>query len=492
MSTEDKVVASSTDASAAGEPHLRGRMGVVEVAFTVLAFAAPLTGAWGYLPFIILFAGIGAPLAVLIAMVLLLIFSVGFVKMSRSIDNPGAFYAFVAVGINRSTGLAGAFLATAAYLLLLAGVSSFFGIVSSALIADLSGGFAVPWYVLGLALLVIVAVFGSLGIEVSAKTLSFFLVIEVILVLAFDVVVLGRGGPEGRPLEPWGWNALTHGNMAVGLVFAIVMFIGFEATAVFREEARDPDKTIPRATYLSVGFIGVFNAVTVWLLIVATGVGASVALAESDPTSMFPTAFGNYLGTAMKDVATVLVLTSVFASSLSIHNVFARYMYNLGVDGALPRVLGKVHPKQGSPYIASLTAGAVAIVIVVLVVVFGLDPGVFYGRAAGVGSLCLMVLMVLTMVAVVLFFRRRGTSASDSAWSTLIAPAIAGLGLLAVIALTLANANDFMGTTTGLSITFIAGIAALFVAGLVVAQRIKATRPDVYARLGRQSEGSGS
>lgn len=486
MSTDDKIVGTAPHTSAAQEPHLRGRMGVVEVAFTVLAFAAPLTGAWGYLPFIILFAGLGAPVVVLIAMVLLLIFSVGFVKMSRSIENPGAFYAFVAVGINRSTGLAGAFLATAAYLLLLAGVTSFFGIVASALISDLSGGFAVSWYVLALGLLVVVAVFGSLGIEVSAKTLSFFLVVEVILVMAFDFVVLAKGGPEGRPLEPWGWTALTEGNMAVGLVFAIVMFIGFEATAIFREEARDPDKTIPRATYLAVGFIGVFNALTVWLLIVATGVGAAVGLAETDPTSMFPTAYGTYLGVVMKDAATVLVLTSVFASSLAIHNVFARYMYNLGVDGALPRVLGSVHPKQGSPYVASLTAGAVAIVIVVLVVLFGLDPGVFYGRAAGVGSLCLMILMVLTMVAVVLFFRRRGTEPTDTKWSTLIAPTIAGLGLFAVIVLTLFNANNFMATTTGLSITFIAGIAALFVAGLIVAQRLKATKPDVYARLGRQ------
>jgi amino acid transporter len=485
---KDEIVGTATQTPADREPHLRGRMGVVEVAFTVLAFAAPLTGAWGYLPFIILFAGIGAPLAVIVAMVLLLVFSVGFVKMSRSIENPGAFYAFVAVGINRSMGLAGSFLATAAYLLLLAGVTSFFGIVASSLISELSGGFAMPWYVLAFALIVIVAVFGSLGIEVSAKTLSFFLVIEVILVLAFDFAVLGKGGPEGRSLEPWGLSAFMHGNMAVGLVFAIVMFIGFEATAIFREEAKDPDKTIPRATYLSVGFIGVFNAVTVWLLIVATGVGAAVGLAESDPTSMFPTAYGEYLGTAMKDVATVLVLTSVFASSLSIHNVFARYMYNLGVDGALPRVLGSVHPKQGSPYIASVTAGAVTILIVALVVIFGLDPGVFYGRAAGVGSLCLMILMVLTMVAVVLFFRRRGAGAADSAWSTLVAPVIAGVGLLAVIALTFANANAFMGTTTGLSITFIAGIAALFVAGLIVAQRIKATRPEVYARLGRQSE----
>src|SRR4051812_49220979 len=92
-------------------PKLRGHMGIFEVALTVLAFSAPLTTAWGYLPFVILFAGTGAPISFLAAMILLLLFSVGFVTMARSIPNPGAFYAYVAAGINRALGLGSAFLA---------------------------------------------------------------------------------------------------------------------------------------------------------------------------------------------------------------------------------------------------------------------------------------------------------------------------------------------------------------------------------------------
>lgn len=479
---DDSLMTAGSDST---QPRLRGRMGVVEIALTVLAFAAPLTTAWGYLPFVIIFAGLGAPLAFLVAMVLLLVFSVGYVKMSRSIPNPGAFYAFVSVGINRPMGLASSFLATVAYLLIVSGVTAFFGIVSSALIADL-GGVEIPWWVLTLLLIVIVGVFGYVGIEVSAKTLSFVLVIEVLLVAAFDAVVLAKGGPDGRTLEPFTLGAFTSGNMALGVMFAIVMFMGFEATAIFREEARDPDKTIPRATYLSVAFIGLFNALTVWILIMATGLGDAVGLAETDPASMFPTAFGAYLGTVMQDIATVLVLTSVFASALATHNIFSRYTYNLGVDGALPAALGEVHKTQASPYRASMAASAATVVVIATVALFGLDPGVFYGRAAGVGSLCIMFLMLFTMVAVVLHFRRNKPESEPSRWSTLIAPILAGSGLSVVIALALFNANAFMGSTTSLSIVFIAGIAALFVLGLIVARRIKSSRPEVYARLGRQ------
>jgi hypothetical protein len=57
---------------------LRGRMGVAEVMLTVLAFSSPLTVAWGYLPFVIVFAGIGAPVSFLVAGVILLFFSVGY------------------------------------------------------------------------------------------------------------------------------------------------------------------------------------------------------------------------------------------------------------------------------------------------------------------------------------------------------------------------------------------------------------------------------
>src|SRR3546814_14720376 len=39
------------------------------------------------------------------------------------------------------------------------------------------------------------------------------------------------------------------GSVATGLIFAVSCFCGFEATAIFRDEVRDPEKTIPRATY---------------------------------------------------------------------------------------------------------------------------------------------------------------------------------------------------------------------------------------------------
>ena len=44
-------------------------------------------------------------------------------------------------------------------------------------------------------------------------------------------------------------------------MFGISGFLGFEATAIFRSEAKDPDRTIGRATYGALAIVGIFYAV---------------------------------------------------------------------------------------------------------------------------------------------------------------------------------------------------------------------------------------
>jgi amino acid transporter len=464
------------------KPRLQGRMGVFEIAFTVMAFSSPLTVAWGYLPVVILFGGIGAPINFLFTMGLLLLFSVGYVKMSRSIPNPGAFYAFIAHGISKTWGLGSAYLASFGYLAILAGINTFFGISLGAIIESL-GGPSIPWYILSPILLMLVGVFGYVGIQFSAKTLAALLVLEVLAVVIFDVVAFINGGADGRSLEPLTIGAFIDGGMGLGILFCITMFIGFEGTAIFREEAKDPDKTIPRATYLSVGFIGIFYSFTTWMLINTVGSDSVMDKAENDPAGLFPDAFASLLGVLFKDIVGVFLLTSIFASTLATHNIMSRYLYNLGVDKALPQYLGEVHPKQHSPYKASITTSAATAVVLALAAIIGFDPGMFYGRAAGVGAMSLMVLMLFTSIAVIVHFRRPGNEAS--AWSGLIAPGLATLGLGVVIILSIAKFNLLLGTPTGLSVLFLLVILAVFVAGIIVANYLKKSRPDIYERIGR-------
>ena len=53
------------------------------------------------------------------------------------------------------------------------------------------------------------------------------------------------------------------GTAGIALAFAFASYIGFEATAIYGEESREPKKTVPRATYTAIILIGVVFAFVV-------------------------------------------------------------------------------------------------------------------------------------------------------------------------------------------------------------------------------------
>ena len=466
-------------------PQLQGRMGPVELALTVLAFAAPLASVVGVLPLVIIFGGVGAPLAFVAASAVLLLFSVGFTTMSRFLSNPGAFYAYISAGINKTFGLAASFLAMLGYVMVGLGVAIFFGIVAQDLVSNTFSGPVVPTWVYSLLLVAGVAVFGYLRIDLSAKVLSLVMVLEIGIVLIFDAAVFADGGPEGRSLAPFAWSSFSNGSVGVAILFAVITYLGFEATAVFREETRDPLRTIPRATYMGVTLIGVFYVITTWLLIIAFGVSQAPGVAAESAPTMFTDAMGEYVGVWAGDVISVLVVTSAFAAVLSCHNIVARYCHSLGVDGALPAALGRVHHRHGSPHRSSIV---VSVVFGVTVLAFaGSDPIRTYTWMAGAGGFPLLLLMFMTSIAVVLFFRRNPDRARESTpWHTLVAPVLALIGLGASLYLSATNFVDVTGGDAGTALILQVVIWAVFALGLAVATFFRLRRPSSYARIGRQ------
>jgi Amino acid permease len=47
----------------------------------------------------------------------------------------------------------------------------------------------------------------------------------------------------------------TVPGMGAALMFAFACFVGFESTTLYGEEARNPERTVPRATYVAIGLI---------------------------------------------------------------------------------------------------------------------------------------------------------------------------------------------------------------------------------------------
>ena len=248
---------------------LTGHLGVGSVVFMVIAAAAPLTVIGGNVPLSVgLGNGAGAPIGFVIAAAVLLLFSVGFVTMTPHVREAGAFFSYVTEGLGRRAGTGAAVVALLAYTAIQLGVYGYTGWAFNDTVV-FYGGPELPWPVYSLVLLAVVAVLGYRHIELSAKVLGVALVLEIGIVVLLDLLIFGSGGADGLNATSFTPAAITSGSIGVPVLFALTGFIGFESTAVFRDEARDPERTIPRATYLAVLIIGGFYAVSCWALILA-------------------------------------------------------------------------------------------------------------------------------------------------------------------------------------------------------------------------------
>lgn len=481
MSTSDNVLTTAGSADV-DSTRLSGQMSTTQLVLSVLAFSSPLTCLAGYFSLTIMSTGQTAPVAFAVVTIVLLVFSLGYMAMTRHMPRPGAFYAYISEGLGRRMGLASAFLATMSYSVIGMGVYCFAGLTITSL-TQAYLGVTIAWWWGALAAWAAVAALGYFNVDVSARILVWVMLVEVAVVIVFDFVVVGRGGDSGLSLSPL--NALSFaagGEVWVGLLFAMLVFIGFEATALYRDEVRDPDRTIPRATYIAVSFIGILYTVSVLVMVLAFGSGAEDA-ARSDPAGMFDAAAGRYIGAWFADLAGLLVVTAVLAASLSIHNACTRYVFNLGADRALPASLSAVHHRHRSPYRASAAVSALTWIGVAAFAVAGTDPAVAYGQLAGLGNAGVFVLMTLVSAAVVVWFRRNRTVRQESVWVTTVAPGVSAVALTALLVFALLNFNLVAGDADGNTVLLLA-LASAFVIGFVVASVIKVRRPNDFHRLG--------
>jgi amino acid transporter len=455
------------NATSTESPRLTGRLGTVGVVFMVVAAAAPLTVIGGNMPLAMgLGNGAGAPVGFLIAALVLLLFSVGFVTMTPYVPEAGAFFSYVTVGLGKRAGTGTAVVALIAYTAIQVGIYGYIGWAIDDTVRFYHGP-QIPWPFYSFVILAIVALLGYRHIDLSAKVLGVALALEIGIVVILDLVIVASPGPSGLTLASLEPNVFTHGSLGVAVLFALTGFIGFEATAVFRDEARNPERTIPRATYAAVLIIGGFYALTCWAFVVAIGPDQVTEVAQrtlNGEANMLLDTTDDTLGRVGRDIVNVLLLSSLFACVLSFHNVIARYQFVLAAKGLLPRRLSTVHPTHHSPAFSSVVQTLTAAAIVLVLAVFGVDPlvGVF-GSMAGVATVGMVLLMLTTSAAVFVYFLRHREPAGGRVWQTRIAPALACVGLLASLWLVLSNFT----LVTGGSATLSAGLAAVPFLGLL-------------------------
>ena len=150
------------------------------------------------------------------------------------------------------------------------------------------------WLVPALLMLVLNSVLAYFDVNIAAKVLGVFLMTEIFMLsLGALAVLFHGGGPNGfavsETLNPVGAfqpaAGIVGASAGLGLFFAFWSWVGFESTAMYGEESRNPKKIIPRATILSVVGIGLFYVFVSWMAIAGTGPQHSIELAQDAGTA---------------------------------------------------------------------------------------------------------------------------------------------------------------------------------------------------------------
>ena len=375
----------------------RDRLGIPAVVFFVLAGVAPLTVAAGVVPTAFAVTGLtGVPAAFLIVALVLGVFSVGYVAMARHISNAGAFYAFISRGLGRPAGVSAALIALGAYNLLQVGLYGAFGFSAASYAAD-NFGLHASWWVWALLAWAVVTVLGLVRVDLSGKVLGVLLSIELIVVIALAISGLVHPANGHLSLATLSPTNLTSAGLGPVLAVAVLGYVGFEQSPVFAEEARNPRRTVPMATYLSLGLIAVVYAGASLAMAVAYGNGQVVGVAQQQgPGMLFALGSG-----VLPHLGRTLFLTSLFAAALAFHNACWRYSFALGRERVLPAALGRTG-RSGVPMTASAVQSAFGLVVIIVYAMAHWDPMVnLFFWLGTTGAVGILILLAVTSIAVI-------------------------------------------------------------------------------------------
>jgi len=249
-------------------------------------------------------------------------------------------------------------------------------------------GLTLDWWVYAIVMMVLVWVLSSLSVDVGAKILGVLLIIEVLALLIVAIAILIAGGANGIEVEAsFSPSNIFAGGLTAGagvaFAFALASFVGFEATAIYGEESKNPKKTVPRATYISVLFITFLFAVVGLALVSGLGADGIVdkvfavtavdGVPLTDPAAVLFGLTDEYVGTWLTLLFSWIVLTSLFAALLAFQNSASRYLFAMGRAGVLPKVLDRTNSRQ-SPFVATTVVLILGLVLIVVSVIVGWDP----------------------------------------------------------------------------------------------------------------------
>ena len=405
-----------------------------------IGHTAPATAILLTLPITTSYAGAAAPLAYLLAFVLVLMLGVGLTQLARHLPSAGGYYTYVSRTVHPRAGFLASWLfflyspATPAFSLAMMGF-----VLESSLQAEY--GVVFPWWLFLLLGTVFTFWVTYRGIEVSAAALIVLGVLEMGIVLflaGWGLFVPGSGSIDLAAFNPA--NAVGDpGLFALGVVFSIFALTGWEGVVPLAEESANPRRVVPQALVGTIVIMGVFLVFTAWGILVGWGTHDLRALtdAKDKPPFEFPLVLARRFWGPGWLVILFALLNSMMAVSVATSLVSTRMWYAMARSGSLPAWFAAVHARHRTP------ANAVAFQTFLTLRVglglgFWIGPDQEFFLMGEVLTLALALIYTAGNLGVFLYYRRERRSEFRPLWHAYFplvsSTAVLGVAYLSVVA----------------------------------------------------------
>lgn len=213
-------------------------------------------------------------------------------------------------------------------------------------------GLDIAWWVWAMIVALIMFAANISGVQLSVRAQLVLIVLSIIPFLVLFVKVLADGGPSGNSWKPFDPNNIAEGGSVFkGLLFAILMFIGFELAAALGEESRNPQRSIPIAVVATILIVGTFYVITQYTL----------AIGATETASDFVPMADVYLNRFFAVWIDLAILLDILAVGIGFQLAASRGWFTLARDGLLPAPLAKLN-RRLLPAMSSLVILAITII----------------------------------------------------------------------------------------------------------------------------------
>ncbi len=411
-------------------PHDRGladrSMGQVAVLAQSVAAIAPSAVMASLPALIVLYAGEGAWVSYVAAVVVVVLIGFCVAMFGRRLASSGSLYTYVARGLGSAGGFAAGWGLVIGYtciaMLGVIGGGVYLGSFLEGI--GISGTSTITQVILYVVFAALAAGFAVAGIKLSTRVGLVLEVISVAAVLIVFVVVVVQNGLS-IDTSQLRLEGATFDGITFGIVLAVLGFVGFESAASLGAEAKNPHRAIPRAVLGSAVLVGLMYLFATYASVL--GFGSAEALSQSAaPVSDLATNVGMEGFTPLIDLG---VTASFFAVAIASINAASRVLYTMGVEGVLPAAVGKAHTTHKTPHVAILLIAPVVALVPIVMVVGGSAPLVAFAYIGTVGTFGYMLAYLLMAASLPIFLNRRG----ESSGAAVVLSVLVVLSLLYVV-----------------------------------------------------------